>query len=274
MAAPTLVGEGVVAQQVSIFSATGRIQDVEHLLSPFGFTFNDEFAYPALPSDGGITHPMGLLYNSALRILLYRLKIHAKPQQALRSGIDLADLLISGLLDSNSLPMALQTLLLRSQLHAMDGAYQQSLLDVARAVTLGEGEGFISIFLEEGEPMMRRLTAVCTDHLLTASQTTYARDILVAFPKHETATKLSATNPSAKIAEGVEPLIEPLTSRELEVLKLIAAGNSNRDIGETLVITLSAVKKHTGNLFHKLSVNSRTQAIARARELGLLALNQ
>ena len=61
-----------------------------------------------------------------------------------------------------------------------------------------------------------------------------------------------------------------MTPRELEVLQLIAAGNSNRSIADVLVITLSAVKKHTGNIFGKLNVSSRTQAVARARELGLL----
>jgi LuxR family maltose regulon positive regulatory protein len=66
-------------------------------------------------------------------------------------------------------------------------------------------------------------------------------------------------------------LIDPLTPRELEVLRILVAGDSNQEIADKLVITLSAVKKHTGNIFRKLNVNSRTQAIARARELGLLA---
>jgi len=68
-------------------------------------------------------------------------------------------------------------------------------------------------------------------------------------------------------------LVEQLTSRESEVLQLIAAGDSNLTIAEKLVITVSAVKKHTGNIFGKLNVTSRTQAIARARKLGLLSVN-
>jgi LuxR family maltose regulon positive regulatory protein len=68
-------------------------------------------------------------------------------------------------------------------------------------------------------------------------------------------------------------LVEPLTTRELEVLHLIAAGDSNRAIAEKLVITVSAVKKHTGNIYGKLSVDSRTQAVARARQLRLLSLD-
>jgi ATP/maltotriose-dependent transcriptional regulator MalT len=65
-------------------------------------------------------------------------------------------------------------------------------------------------------------------------------------------------------------LIESLTRRELEVLGLISAGDSNQDIAGKLVITVSAVKKHTGNIYGKLGVSSRTQAVARARQLNLL----
>ncbi|HEX9028780.1 MAG TPA: LuxR C-terminal-related transcriptional regulator, partial [Anaerolineales bacterium] len=68
--------------------------------------------------------------------------------------------------------------------------------------------------------------------------------------------------------------VEALTHRELEVLKLIAAGDSNQAIAEKLFITVSAVKKHTSNIFGKLSVNSRTQAVARASACGLLPANR
>jgi LuxR family maltose regulon positive regulatory protein len=65
------------------------------------------------------------------------------------------------------------------------------------------------------------------------------------------------------------PLVEPLSDRELEVLHLIAAGLSNQAIAEELVVALGTVKAHTATIYRKLDVNSRTQAVARARELGL-----
>jgi LuxR family maltose regulon positive regulatory protein len=65
-------------------------------------------------------------------------------------------------------------------------------------------------------------------------------------------------------------MFEPLTERELEVLRLVAAGTSNREIAVRLTVTLGTVKKHLNNIFGKLGVESRTQALARARELGLL----
>ena len=67
-----------------------------------------------------------------------------------------------------------------------------------------------------------------------------------------------------------QPLVEPLSQRELEVLHLIAQGLSNREISERLFLALSTVKRHNGNIYGKLGVQRRTEAVAHARELGLL----
>ena len=96
----------------------------------------------------------------------------------------------------------------------------------------------------------------------------YVAKLLEAFPSNQKAGAVS--HPQSK----TDGLVEAMTSRELEVLQLIAAGDSNRTIADNLVITVSAVKKHTGNIFGKMGVNSRTQAVARARQLGLLSQNK
>jgi LuxR family maltose regulon positive regulatory protein len=69
---------------------------------------------------------------------------------------------------------------------------------------------------------------------------------------------------------AVAGLVEPLTAREVEVLQLLAAGAPNRAIARELVVSLDTVKRHVSNLFIKLEVANRTEAVARARELGLL----
>ena len=81
--------------------------------------------------------------------------------------------------------------------------------------------------------------------------------------------KVDSRTPSALSTED-EILLVPLNDRELEVLRLIAEGLSNQEIAKRLVIALSTVKWHINNLFGKLGVHSRTQAVAQAKELGLL----
>jgi LuxR family maltose regulon positive regulatory protein len=90
---------------------------------------------------------------------------------------------------------------------------------------------------------------------------------LAAFAAEEQKHKDRAPLP---IAPPGQPLIEPLSQRELEVLRLVAQGLSNREIGERLFLALASVKGHNRNIFGKLQVQRRTEAVARARELGLL----
>jgi LuxR family maltose regulon positive regulatory protein len=89
----------------------------------------------------------------------------------------------------------------------------------------------------------------------------YIHKLLAAFGMQED------THPSSFIPQ---PLVEPLSERELEVLQLIAQGLSNHEISERLFLALSTVKGHIQSIFGKLQVQRRTEAVARARELGLL----
>jgi LuxR family maltose regulon positive regulatory protein len=277
-AAPALVREEVVSQQVSIFLALDRLAPAQMALRAHGFAFDEGFSYPELAPDASIPHPMGLLYNSALRILLYRAAVK-REQQTLKRGIELADSVIKGSLPCNHLPIVLQTLLLRAQLHRVHGDDQRSLADVAKALELAEPEGFISRFVEEGTPIAETLTILVKHNLLGTVQPEYVKNILAAFPRtqpsqveygEQSLPSTHAARNEVATDEFLAP-IEPLTPRELEVLQLIASGDSNQTIAGKLVITLSAVKKHTGNIFNKLNVNSRTQAVARAQRLGLLS---
>jgi LuxR family maltose regulon positive regulatory protein len=97
----------------------------------------------------------------------------------------------------------------------------------------------------------------------------YVRRLLAAFPD---AGPEQAVPPNAQTPESrrIEPLIEPLSERELEVLALLAEGLTNREIASRLYLALNTVKAHTGSIYGKLGVHSRTQAVAKARTLGLL----
>lgn len=125
---------------------------------------------------------------------------------------------------------------------------------------LSEPEGFIRLFADEGEPMRQVLAEAAGQGI----EPDYTARLLAAFPSQVDETSRSREERSN------QPLIDPLSPRELEVLALIAQGLSNREIGEKLFLALSTVKGHSRVIFDKLQVQRRTEAVARARELGLL----
>ncbi|RPI24575.1 MAG: helix-turn-helix transcriptional regulator, partial [Chloroflexota bacterium] len=127
-------------------------------------------------------------------------------------------------------------------------------------LAMAEPEGLRRAFLDEGEPARAALSSyLASSH---PAHSSFARELLDAF------APVSSGEPFTQSSAG---LVEALTRREMEVLRLISAGDSNQEIAQKLVVTISAVKKHSGNIYGKLGVTSRTQAIAKARELGLLA---
>ena len=132
-----------------------------------------------------------------------------------------------------------------------------------QALTLAKPEGYRRTFLDEGESMAQLLYAAAAEGM----HPTYTGSLLAAFS--EEAPK---TDPSAQVLDASEKLVEPLSQRELEVLGLIAEGLSNQEISQRLHITLSTVKGHTTQIYGKLNVNNRVQAVARARSLGLIPI--
>jgi LuxR family maltose regulon positive regulatory protein len=122
---------------------------------------------------------------------------------------------------------------------------------------LAEPEGYISMFVSEGLPMARLLYAAAERKITPA----YISCLLAAFPIFQEASRQGEYTP---------PLIEALSAREREVLQLLEQGLSNREVAERLVISLSTVKAHTASIFAKLDVHSRTRAVTRARDLGVI----
>jgi LuxR family maltose regulon positive regulatory protein len=133
---------------------------------------------------------------------------------------------------------------------------------VAGALAIGEPEGYRTPFLAEGEPMARLLGSLLQEGFLTRRSREYALSLLSPAPDAHVRLNPAAVNQS--------PLAEPLSHRELEILDLIAQGFTNQEIADRLIIEISTVKWHITSLHGKLGVKRRTQALARARQLGLL----
>lgn len=142
---------------------------------------------------------------------------------------------------------------LAAQALGQNGKAMQSL---EHALALTESEGFVRVFVDEGKPMARLLCEAASHRI----KPDYVGRLLAAFP--------TATPSPPEQAE----IIEPLSGRELEVLRLIAEGLSNEEIAQRLVLSLHTIKWHTSNIYSKLSVKNRTEAVAKARGLGLLSL--
>ncbi len=139
---------------------------------------------------------------------------------------------------------------------------------LGEALTLAEPGSFIRLFVDEGAPM-EQLLLEAASHGVPQE---YIRKLLAAFDAEKRKRHIHSDLPPGfpKGYRDGEPLIEPLSQRELEILKLIAQGLSNSEIGERLFLALDTVKGHNRRIFDKLQVQRRTEAIARARELGLL----
>ncbi|HVP21447.1 MAG TPA: LuxR C-terminal-related transcriptional regulator [Anaerolineaceae bacterium] len=153
----------------------------------------------------------------------------------------------------------LRTLVLQAVAFYLYGEKFQAFQVLNEALTLAELGGFIRLFVDEGEPMAELLTEMWKEK---SRQRAYIHKILAAFRKQV------YNFPSSPI---YPPLVESFSQRELEILQLIAQGHSNREIGKRLFLALDTVKGHNRRIFEKLQVQSRTEAVVRARELGLIA---
>jgi LuxR family maltose regulon positive regulatory protein len=127
-----------------------------------------------------------------------------------------------------------------------------AMTSLERALRLAEPEGYVRLFVDLGPPMGRLLQAARERHVMPG----YVATLLAAF------------GPDAPAASRALP--EPLSQRERDVLRLLAAGLTNIEIADALFISAETVKKHTGSIYAKLGVGNRTEAAGRARALGLL----
>jgi len=141
--------------------------------------------------------------------------------------------------------LVLQALGLQAQARSVEAH-----ADLRKALALAEPEDYVRIFVDEGAPMAALLRRALSQNVAP----NYVGRLLAAFEE-----------PAA-----LSPLVEPLTRRELEVLRLIADGLKNQEIADRLVISVATVKRHVTNIYGKLGVGRRVQAVARAQELGLL----
>lgn len=147
------------------------------------------------------------------------------------------------------------------------GRTEEGYVALKRAITLSQDGGFIRTFLELGAPMSWMLRKLLNQGF--ASQ--HIKKILIAFSEIDRLQAIDTDDPANLVRVSSETLlIEPLTHRESEILIQLAERHSNKEIADQFTISIFTVKKHTTNIYQKLGVNNREQAVAKARILGLL----
>ena len=154
----------------------------------------------------------------------------------------------------------METLLLQALVLQAQGDSAQALVYLNQALNISGHGSYIRLFLDEGQPMVELLKAAVSKGI-HSEEVHYLLAAFGSMEKQESEKQESAT---------VQLLAEPLTERELEVLAHLATGMTNQAIANQLFVSLAAIKWHARNIYGKLEVNNRTQAVAKARELNLL----
>jgi ATP/maltotriose-dependent transcriptional regulator MalT len=158
----------------------------------------------------------------------------------------------------------MEILLLEALAMRETGDSEHALLALTSGLTLAEPEGYVRVFLDEGRPM-QMLLAQWLAHAGAGPLRDYAIRLLSQFDAEPLV--VTAAQEKASPACG---LVEPLSQRELEVLHLMALGRTNQEIAQQLFVAPGTIKAHTASIYRKLDVTNRTEAVARARQLGIL----
>jgi LuxR family maltose regulon positive regulatory protein len=237
-------------ERAALLLAQGQVEEAADWMGQRGLTADDDLSYPRERD-----------YLVLARLLLAQ----SQPDQALY---------LLGRLDAlaashGRLRSLMEIRALRSVAYQASGKHQMALTFLAEALGLARPEGHVRVFADVGSSMaalLRSLISARWQGLAAgnaAAANDHVRQVVRAFGL--VGYSAGMTTPAA-----VGGVIEPLTDRELEVLRLLAAGRRNRDIAQELVVTLETVKKHVSHIFNKLGASNRTQAVAHARALGLI----
>jgi len=231
-----------------VWVAQGRLDEALGWARAQGLSVDDELSY--LREFDHIT---------LARVLLARYR-SGRADGSISGVVGLLERLLKSAEEGGRKGSVIEILVLQAMACHAQGDLPAALLPLGHTVALAEPEGYVRMFLDEGSSMMQLLREASAHGIMPDS----TDKLLAALEAEKRRSEAKPALPPAKL------LIESLSQRELGILQLIAQGLSNREIGERLFLALDTVKGHNRKIFDKLQVQSRTEAIARARELGLL----
>ena len=239
----------VPSQRAGLLLAQGDVHAAARWTTADGLGPDDEPDYPREPA-----------YLVLARVLL--------AQNDPGPALALLERLLDAAASQDRVGSVIEIQALRALALAARGDHASALGALTEALTLARRHGYIRVFADEGAPMRALLTQLAAarpgqQHAARRIDPRYLAALLRA------CGPAGAVPPRIRAAAAPPGLIEPLTGRELEVLRLLAAGKSNQRIAHDLVVALDTVKKHVTHVLGKLGAANRTEAVARARDLGL-----
>jgi LuxR family maltose regulon positive regulatory protein len=241
----------IAALKARMWVAQGRLAEALSWAREQGLSVADELSY--LREFEHVT---------LARVLIAQYKSE-RVERSIHEAMGLLERLLQAAEEGGRMGSVIEILVLQALAHEAQGESPSALVPLERALTLAELEGYVRVFVDEGMPMAQLLSEAAAHGIMPD----YTAKLLAVFEAEEQKSADESHLPPALPAQS---LIEPLSQRELEVLQLIAQGLSNREISERLFLALITVKGHNRIIFRKLQVRRRTEAVARARELGLL----
>jgi len=241
----------VDAIKARIHLKQGRLPKAEEWVRDQGLSANNELNY---------VHEFE--HITLARVLIAEYQSNRK-ERIFQDALSLLKRLLKSAEDQNRMGSILQILTVTALAYHAAGSTSQAFASLERSLRLAQPEGYFQTFVDEGEPM-RALLSVFQTWIDQQPRSQY-QELRVY-----TGKLLSAFTQPTGIGKPAPGMVEALSQRELEVLRLIAQGLSNNEISKKLFLALNTVKGHNRIIFSKLQVQRRTEAIARARELGLL----
>jgi LuxR family maltose regulon positive regulatory protein len=223
-----------------------------------------------LSADGPLSYLHEFGHITLARILLAQ---HTSDGQdrSLDEAAGLLERLLNTAEEGGRMGSVIEILVLLALAYHAKGEPSAALQTLERALTLAEPGGYMRIFLDEGQAIWLliedlRSTIETRLHGEDEHQAAYIEKLMDAFARSSPVPQSSSENQKPK----TESLVEPLTERELEVLRFFRTELSGPEIARELVVALSTVRTHTKSIYSKLNVNSRRAAVRRAEELGLI----
>jgi LuxR family maltose regulon positive regulatory protein len=236
----------VHALQARIWLAQGKLTEALNWVHKEGLAADDDLGY------------LREYHHLTLARILIEQYRQDRAEEAVVQATGLLDRLRQAAEAGDRARSVIEILLLQALAYQAKGEMETAVAAMQHALSLAEPEGYVRLFVNEGAPMQKLLAACLT----FGSSPKYVTRLMQAIDP--------APDAISALPDPNQMLIEPLSDRELEVLALIGNGLTNQAIADELVIALSTVKKHVNNIFGKLSVSSRTQAVNRAQELAIL----